>query len=185
MKKLIVFCLSWTLAAPLWAAHWKVDHADSRLVFTATWEGNEFEGVFPAFEADIVFDADNPAAGRFDVRVDVTQADAGNEDLNEGMAAEEWLDYADHPKATFVTSTIRATGEGRYEAEGTLTIKGISQSVTLPFTWKQSGDSAQMDGEVTLQRTNFNVGEGEWASGDSIGLDVQVAVDLELQKQAP
>ena len=40
-----------------------------------------------------------------------------------------------------------------------------------------------MLGSVVIRRTDFRIGEGEWASADGIGLDVKVTVDLSLQAE--
>lgn len=169
------------LALPAGAAQWTVDPARSRLGFTATWEGVEFHGVFRRFEARIAFDPADPGAGRFDVAVDVTSVDTESADRDEGMGAPEWLDFARFPRATYVTRAIRGVGGDRYEAEGALTIKGVTRPLTLPFTWTGRDGGAAMQGAVTLRRTDFGVGEGEWASDDPIGIDVHVRVDLTLR----
>ena len=119
----------------------------------------------------------------FDVAVDVTSADSNSADRDAAMADPEWFYYRRYPKARFVTSTIRVVGNDRYEAGGTLTIKGVSRTVVLPFTWKEAQDQARMTGEVILRRTDFGIGEGEWEDGDIIGLDVRVIVDLSLVRR--
>jgi polyisoprenoid-binding protein YceI len=61
--------------------------------------------------------------------------------------------------------------------------------VVLPFTWKQDGDIAEMQGKVTaimqggltMDRTRWDVGTGEWSSGDTVGRQVDVHVDLKLR----
>jgi len=169
---------------PAGAEQWAVDRGASRLGFVATWEGTEFDGVFRRFEADIRFDSHRLAASGFDVTVDVTSADTNSADRDASLADPEWFYFERYPHATFVTSAIRSMGNGRYEADATLTIKGLSRAMVLPFTWKASGDRAKMAGEVTLRRTDFNIGEGEWAEGDIIGLDVHVIVDLALSRVA-
>ncbi len=42
-----------------------------------------------------------------------------------------------------------------------------------------------MLGEVSVKRTDFNIGAGEWASDPSIGYDVKVIVDLHLEQGLP
>jgi len=73
-------------------------------------------------------------------------------------------------------------GGDRYEAHGALSIKGISKQITLPFTLTQKESQAHMRGEVTVKRTDFNIGAGEWATDPAIGYDVKVIVDLQLKQ---
>jgi polyisoprenoid-binding protein YceI len=166
-------------------AQWLVQQADSRLGFVATWEDAEFEGVFPRFTADIFFEPARATAGRFNVTVDVTSADTNSRDRDEAMGEPEWFHFSAYPEATFVSRTVRAVGGSQFEVEGILSIKGVELDLQLPFIWEQDEDRALMQGETTVTRTDFAIGEGEWASGDVIGLDVRIVVDLVLRRAAP
>jgi polyisoprenoid-binding protein YceI len=176
-----LLCLLPGLATSGLAGDWTIDHGASRLVFMATWEGTPFEGVFRRFDARMRFDKAR-GTGRFDVTVDVTSADLDSEDLYEGMGGQEWFHFTRFPKARFVTSAIRPLGGERYEARGTLTLKGVSREIAFPFTWTESHGRAHMEGEARLRRTDFRIGTGEWSSGDEIGLEVKVLIDLSLER---
>ena len=162
-----------------WANEWTV-LPESRLGFTATQSGAEFDGVFERFDATMVFDPSDLAASGFDVTIDVTSFNSQSRDRDSTVPKKAWFHFSAFPESTFVTSAVRETAPGAYEADATLTIKGVSQAVTLPFTWEIDGDAAVMDGEVTLNRNDFNVGTGQWRSGKTVGTDVTVHVDLML-----
>jgi polyisoprenoid-binding protein YceI len=180
----LLLCAALAAAPAVLAARgWSVREGGT-LGFTADWEGTGFDGVFHRFAAEIDFDPADLAGSRFDVTVDVTSADTRSSDRDEGLADPEWFDYAHFPRATFVTSAFRALGEGRFEATGMLTIKGISRELALPFAWEEREGVAHLRGEATLVRTDFRIGEGEWADGDVVGLTVLVKVDLELAPAA-
>lgn len=174
-----------TIAGPAAAATWRIDHDNSRLGFTATQSGAEFSGVFQRFQAEMRFDPDDLDNAGFDVTVDVTSFDSNSRDRDQTVAGKEWFWFKRFPEARFVTTAFRRTGPQAFEADGDLTIKGIGQSITLPFTWTIDGDVARMDGRVTLVRTRFNVGEGEWSDGDTVGKQVDVHVDLKLDRVTP
>jgi polyisoprenoid-binding protein YceI len=169
-------------ALPALAAEWRLDPERSRLAFVATWEGEPFEGVFHRFAGTFVFDPRYLASSRFDVSVDVATADTRNRDRDAAMLEPAWLAANRHPKARFVTTGFRALGDGRYAADGTLTLKGVTRPVTLPFAWHRHGQTATLRGAVTLDRGAFAVGQGELAGGEVIGLDVEVRVDLTLTR---
>ena len=162
------------------AAGWQVEAAASRIAFQPTWEGAPFEGTIPRFEASIDFDPATPERGRFEVTFDMTSADTGDEDMNEGMRMPEWFDTGRFPKARYATESITAAGDSRYLARGKLTLKGVTRPVELPFTWSEKGGKARLRGETTLRRLDFNIGEGDWADDESIGSEVRVLVDLRL-----
>jgi len=162
---------------------WSV-HDGSKLGFTASWEGNEFDGVFHHFDAAITFDPADLAGSCFDVKVDVTSADTQSSDRDEGLADPDWFDYKQYPQATFVTSSFKAVDNGHYEAAGMLTIKGVSKEITLPFAWEEHDNMAHLQGETVVVRTDFHIGEGEWAADDTVGFKVRVRVDLTLDAKS-
>ena len=171
---LMVWCLA---TGSAFADTWTVDHDESRLGVTATQMGSEFTAAFESFRADIEFDPDALAEAHARIEIDVASFNSGSRDRDSNVTNPEWFAAEDHPEAVFETTAFRETDQG-FEADATLSIKGVSRDVTLPFTLDIDGDRAHMQGELEIVRTAFDVGEGDWESGDTVGLDVRVIVDL-------
>ena len=182
LAKFLSLVLLALASLPTIANDWQVDHSNSKLAFVVNWDGVLLEGIYRCFTATITFDANAPASSAFDVSVELISAKTKSADVDGGMAGSDWFDYKHHPLASFKTSEVRALGEDRYEAQGALTVKGISKNITLPFTWTQTESQAHMLGEVSVKRTDFNIGAGEWASDPTIGYEVKVLVDLQLEQ---
>jgi len=185
--------LALLLCAPAaFAGNWQVVPAKSHLSFTATQTGSAFKGEFRKFDADMTFHAGHPGESAFDVTVDVTSVNTGSGDRDHTLADKAWFWFDKFPQAHFRTKRIVHKSGDHYAAVADLTIKSISHEVTLPFTWKQDGDTAQLQGQVTavmqggltMDRTRWHVGTGDWASGDTIGRKVEVHVDLVLHQAA-
>lgn len=164
------------------AADWRMDAQDSRLMFTATYERAPAPGVFRRFDVRLRFDPQKPTGGRLHVTVDITSADMDSADVNEAIRQSEWFDTARFPQAEFESHDIRRRGPGEYRAHGRLRLKGVEREVVVPFTWREAGITAVMEGALTLDRTAFSIGSGEWASGETIGLDVQVRFKVTLRQ---
>jgi len=105
-----------------------------------------------------------------------------NADINKAIAGPEWFDFTRHPQATFQAADIQRVSAGRYLAKGTLTLKGAQRPVEVPFTWNASGDSATMEGELTVKRRDFDIGTGEWVATSVIGPDVKIKFRVRLRK---
>lgn len=161
---------------------WHMDPVHSRLEFITTYEGEAIQGVFKRFETRLVFDPRQLPDSELEVNVDVASADMDSEDVNEAIQDEDWFSVSHHPKASFRSTTFESDGPNRYLATGTLTVKGISRQVAVPFRWSASGDRGRMEGTVTLDRRDFRVGEGEWSTGDVIGVSVKVTFDVALNR---
>ncbi len=169
-------------AAPAFAAEWAMDPTGSRLEFVATFEKAAAPGMFREFNAHLRFDPDKPAGGSLDVTVKVTSADMNIADVNREIRGKEWFDYAAFPQAEFHSTELRRVDGNRYLARGTLSLKGVKQALEVPFSWNGAADTATMEGEVTLKRSAFAIGAGEWAGSDVIGADVKVKFRVRLRK---
>lgn len=60
---------------------------------------------------------------------------------------------------------MKALGNNRYSITGKLTLRGITHVVEVPVLLKSENAIGIFDGQLTLKRSDFKVGEGEWASG--------------------
>lgn len=176
-------------AQPVSANQWNVVHEESTLAFTATQTGSEFDGRFD-FSADMRFDREDLASSAFDVTVDLTSVATGSRRRDQALADQAWFWFEEHPEAYFRTRRIEHQGGNRYRAIAELTIKDITHEVTLPFSWERDGETAElqgcvsatMQGGLTMDRTRWNVGTGDWSSGDTIGRQVEIRVDLLLTR---
>ncbi|GJE59410.1 YceI family protein [Methylobacterium trifolii] len=160
------------------AADWQVDPAGSSIRFSGVQVGVPFTGRFQRFEAAVSFDPAKPETGSAKVLIDLTSAKTGDVQRDEAMPQKDWFDVKAEATARFEASRFVAKGDGRYDAVGTLTIRGRSKPVTLPFRLGLDGGHAHAVGHLDLVRTEFGVGQGPWASGQWVALEVGVDVDL-------
>ena len=95
------------------------------------------------------------------------------------MPQADWFNIASFPQAQFITTGIKKTGENAYEANGTLTMKGMSKPVVLPFTLTPYGNNQmRAQGKVALMRNDFGIGQGEWSSESVVKREVSVSIDI-------
>lgn len=168
--------------APAGAAQWRSDPGASRLTFRASYQGEPAPGRFTQFDARVRFDPARPAEGRLEVTVRLDSVDMGSSDINDAIREPDWFDLKRFPQAEFRSRAIRQVAAGRFVAHGTLHIKGTGREVAVPFAWEGGGKSATMAGELALSRGAFGIGAGEWASGEMIGLEVNVAFNVRLER---
>lgn len=160
------------------AADWTVNYDESTLGFRGTQAGAPFTGSFGEWEARINFDPADPSAAAISVTIVTETASSGSSQRDGSIADTEWFNSREFPTASFVSETVRNVGGDAYEADGTLTIRNNALPVTLPFTLTVNGDTATAAGELTIDRRDYDVGTGDWASGSIVGTDVTILVDL-------
>jgi cytochrome b561 len=171
------------LAGPPVDGAWILDKAASQIEFTGTQTGKAFTGAFERFDATIVFDPADLASSRIEAAVDAGSARTGDRQRDAALPGAEWFAAAAYPAARFSSRAIRATGANAYEADGTLTIRGVEKPLTLPFTATIADGRAVADASVSLNRTEFGVGQGEeFATDKWVGYDVTVTIHLEATR---
>ncbi len=179
--------LGCALLSPLTAAAaapptWTVDKAASSLRFTSSMAGESFTGAFRRWDADIRFDPANLAASSVTATIDVASAATGNPDRDQALPTDTFLDAPAYPRATFVARRFTALGGGRYQADGVLTLRGVSKPLSLPFTLVIQGGQAKMTSQVAINRLAFGVGQGEWKAVTTIPAAVTVSVVLAARR---
>lgn len=182
MTRFASLLVSMLAASGVFAEQWRMQD-EGTLLFEPTWEGEVVPGRFESFDVQLDTGDGGVAGARLDVTVCLDSADMDDPDINEAIADSEWFAVAAHPVATFASDSIEAAGKGSYVASGHLELKGVRLPVSVPFSWSESGDRAAMKGELVIDRTRFNVGSGEWATGETIGTEVRVRFDLVLERQ--
>jgi len=155
---------------------------NSILTFESTFEGSPLPGHFRHFDVSLDFDPANPCTGHLVVSVDLASADMDDPDINAAIAEPAWFDVAGFPQAVFDGAKIVAETQDAFVASGELILKGVSRVVEVPFTWSESGNSGEMRGEFTLRRSDFDIGSGEWSSGEQIGIDVRLQFSVHLER---
>ena len=161
---------------------WTKIDAESHLKFTAKQQGDEFTGQFETFETDIVFDPANLEAASIKAVIDIKSVAAGSKDRDGALPGRDWFFVKKFPDAVFESTEFSKTGDDSYEAAGTLSIKGILQPLTLPFTLTITDGVADMNGQVTIDRTQWKVGSGPWSTDEWVS--TAVVLDIKIKAEA-
>ncbi len=174
MKVLTALALAAALAVPAAHAQQKVIADKSFIRFALTQMGISVEGRFRKFDATVAFDPAKPEATKGDFAVDLASIDLGTPESETEAKRKPWLDVQGFPQAKFTATSVKALGGGRFEARGPLTIKGTTRDIVAPFTVTEANGARTVDGQFTLKRLQYKVGEGEWADTDTVADDITV-----------
>ncbi|WED43581.1 YceI family protein [Legionella cardiaca] len=181
---LILFCLIITSIIHAALTEWEIIPNESTLRFTGTQNNAPASGEFKKFSGKILVDPDDYKKSSIDIIVDMTSLSTSYTDIKETLITSDWFDINRFPTAEFKASNFNKTGDKNYEANGTLTIRDKTAPVKLIFTANQtSADKALVEGEATLKRSVFGVGQGEWASTDEIKDEVKVNFKIVAKKK--
>lgn len=157
---------------------WRVQ--DGALEIAITQLGSRVTGHFADWTAKINYSETPDAEGRHGavtVTVSIPSLTLGS--VTAQAMGPDYFDAATYPAATFqadILSTDSADGSG-HVARGTLTIKGRSVPVEMPFSLTLEGDTARATGALTVDRRDFGIGTGVQDPG-TLGFEVEISFEL-------
>lgn len=170
------------VASPALAANWNVDSKTSSITFTAEQSGESFGGNFPSYTAHITLDPAKPEGANIHIAIDVAAVKVEGEDRQVELPGKEWLDAKAFPKAEFTSNKVTKQADGSFVANGTLAIKDVKKEIAVPFTLKETGNTALAEGSFIINRTDYHVGTGDWVKDDWVKFPVKVSFALNASK---
>lgn len=193
-KTLAALALAAGIAAPAWAADtYVVDKSHGEVGFQATHLGiSKVKGWFRDYEGTIVADAAKPEASSVEFTIKVASIDTNSEnrdkDLREG---EGFFEAAKFPSIAFKSSKVTVKGKDAFDVTGTLTMHGVSKTVTLPVKvlgpitdpWKNV--KYGFETQITLNRKDYGIVWNKLmdSGGLVVGDEVNVFISLEAAKK--
>lgn len=164
---------------------WTIDTAASKLTFETKQMGVPVKGTFGKFGGTIVLDPADTAGARIDIAIDVGSGATGTKDMDEAMTGPDLLAAKKFPTARFVADKVTSEGDGKFRADGKLTIRDVSKDISLPFTLSIADDTSQPGqlratarGRIDIKRLDFGVGRGDWKATDAVPDGVAIMVDV-------
>lgn len=177
----LVIAAGLALSASALAGSWTVVPETSSVGFVGTQQGTKFNGRFETFTAAISLDLADPTKGSIVGTVQVDSVNTRDHDRDASLLDKDWFNAKEFPQAKFESQKIEKAADGSYVANGQLTLKGATKPIALKFTLTGSGAAAKFAGTLSINRFDFNVGEG-WNDTSWVAQEVAVDVKLDLKQ---
>lgn len=167
------------------AQAWAIDGAHSNLGFIAKWAGQNVTGNFSidAKSAIVNFDPNNLAGSNVSVNILMAGFSTPSKEARDNLPLADWLNTKSFPIANFSATNFKTTGKNTYFAQGALNFKGTKYSLPLPFNLVISGNKANMNASVTIDRANIKVGMDSDPKSEWVDRNVRVNVNLNAIKK--
>ena len=177
------------LPAQLTSGTYTVDPAHSHIGFVARHAMvTKVRGSFNTFEATAQIDADDITRSSAQVTIDVDSIDTRNEQRDGHLRSNDFLDIANNPQITFVSTSVSPVSDDVVRVTGDLTIKGESRPVTIDFTYEGAATDpfgnqrVGFEGSVVINRKDWGI---TWnAALEAGGVLVSDKVTLEFEISA-
>jgi polyisoprenoid-binding protein YceI len=170
--------LAAAVAAQAQPAPAKLAPAQSEITFQLKQSGVPVDGRFSRFDAQLALDPKALPAGSVTVSIDTASATVGFAETDVELPRAPWFDSARFPRAVFRSSAISVLGGGRFQATGSLELKGTARELVVPVTIVQSGATSTATGELVVKRLDYKIGDNEWSDLSLVANDVRVRFRL-------
>ncbi|MDN5202977.1 YceI family protein [Fulvivirgaceae bacterium BMA10] len=132
-------------------------------------------GTLSGLEGDIQFDTDQLEKSYFDIKIPVKSINTNNKARDKHLLSDDYFDVEQYSWISFKTTEIVRVEDG-FSAKGNLTIKNISRTIALPFTYEEHNNEGIFKAKLKINRLNFKVGKSSWVLGNEVKIDVEVVV---------
>jgi polyisoprenoid-binding protein YceI len=144
-------------------------------------------GQFRQYRGTLKIDPTDFARSAFEGEIDVASIDTGNADRDTHLRTNDFFDVANHPKILFKSKRVVPKGDGEYNVDGELTIRGVTKAMTLDVEFHGTSKNpygrtvAGLSVRGTINRKDFGVNFNALleTGGVAVGEKVKLEVDVE------
>jgi polyisoprenoid-binding protein YceI len=197
MKRLIksslatLFLLIFASQAYTAAPKWEIDPAHAGIYFSIDHIYSKTRGYFQDFTGTVMFSPDDLAGSRFDFDVAVKSINTANSKRDGHLNSGDFFDSGKYPTMSFKSTAVKHVKDNQYVVEGKMTVKDVSQTVSVPFTFlgakthpfDDKKEVAGLEARMTVDRLAYNVGGGKFYDMGVVGKDVDVLITLEVTRE--
>ncbi|HYM46948.1 MAG TPA: YceI family protein [Burkholderiaceae bacterium] len=125
-------------------------------------------------------------SGSMELTIDTDSIDTGDPTLEQRLREGDFFDSKKYPTMTFKSNNLRFEGDKLVGVDGELTIRGVTQPVTLKVTAFTCGqlplirtDVCGADAETRIKRADF----GMTAFSSMLGGEVRLLIQIEAHRR--
>jgi len=173
------------------ATKWNVDKSHTSVNFSINRFFSEITGKFTDFDSSFNFDANNLKGSKTEFTVAVNSVNTANEKRDQHLQSADFFDSETYPKMTFTSTKFEKKSDADYLIYGKLTIKDQTKDVVLPMKITGEMEHPMAKGvfilsvaiNATINRTDYGVGTGNWATKTVLGDEVKINIPIDLVRK--
>jgi polyisoprenoid-binding protein YceI len=151
---------------------WQAKQAN--ISFVIKNAGLQVDGSFSGFTGQVKFNPDKPELSVLEAEVKVQTISTGIGMRDNHLRKQEYFHAEKFPFISMKSKSIKKGGSSGYVGIFSLTMKGVSKDVEVPFSFTQTGGNAQMQGNFEINRRDFKVGGGSLVMSDKVKVNIEL-----------
>lgn len=182
MRKTLLATALFAFAASAFAAPvtYKIDPTHTDVIATWTHFGfSKPSAHFGKADGTLIYDAARPEASSVQVTLPLSGLNAFTERFDQHLLGKDFFDAEQFPVATFKSTRVEVTGEGKLKVTGDLTIKDNTKPVVLDVVLNGAGEHPSkkvpaigFNATAKLLRSDFGLGRAVPAVSDEVSLSI-------------
>ena len=170
------------------AGKWEFDKAHTSLEFVARHMLTKVRGRFERFDGTVQI-ADRPEDSTVRVEVDASSIQTGHEQRDTHLKSGDFFKVDDHPTLVFESTNVRPKEGAAFDIDGTLTINGISNPVTLDAEFHgfgpglSGGTVASFSARTTIDREDWDMTWNMVVETGGFLVSKRIEIDIEAELQ--
>lgn len=158
-----------------------IDDVHSMALFRVQHFGaGRFWGLFNDVGGTVQYAPDKSLS--MNITIQTASVDSHNEKLDRHLKSPDFFNSVEFPVMTFVSTSAKSLGNGRFEVVGDLTMRGVTKRITVPVECSAisnmgAGTRAGFEASFELKRSEFGVSYG--VEKKMLGDETRVVVSLE------
>ena len=135
-------------------------------------------GTFKDIDGKFSFDAAKPEDSKIEFNVNTASVFTNHAERDKHIASADFLNASKFAKATFVSTSVKSTGEKTADVTGDLTIAGVTKPVVVKATFLGEGKDpwggyrAGFEGTTHIKRSDFGKQKDLGPASDAVELYV-------------
>lgn len=155
--------------------NWKTK--SSTVTFKIKNAGFNMDGFFKGFEGKINFSPDDLANSTMEASVETKTINTNNSMRDKHLRSDDYFGVEKYPKITMKSKRIAKSQSGGYIGYFDLTIRSTTKEIKIPFTFKESGETATFAGSFTINRRDYGVGGSSIILSDNATIALNIVVE--------
>jgi len=172
---------------------WTFDHSHSSVRFAAKHMMiSTVRGVFEEFDGRVEYDEADPAASTIAVSIKAASLDTNWQQRDDHLRSPDFFEVTAFPEITFRSTSIEPTAADKAKVHGELTIKGVTQPVTLDAEIVGAANGFGGERQIAFEAST-KIDREQWGltwnmgletGGVLVGKQITITLDIRAVEQA-
>ena len=169
---------------------WTLDPTHSEITFKVKHLMiSNVKGEFKNFSATI--EGEDFEKAKIRASIDTSSVDTNNNDRDTHLKSADFFDVENHKEMTFEGTSFKKVDNDEYKLTGILTIKGVSNEVTLDVEfggmnkdpWGNEKAGFSLEGKINRKEWGLNWNAALESGGVLVSEDVKIQAEVQFVKQ--